>query len=70
MAARNRPVMLHGMDRPTPYLRVPLNFQAPCLEQSRWHVFVILILSHPVFELYRRFILRWGQAQLFDNIFE
>jgi hypothetical protein len=46
------------------------NFHIPCLQEARWHVFLVLILLHLGFELNRTFILRGGQSQLPDDVFE
>jgi hypothetical protein len=39
------------MEEPAHHLRVPLNFEAPCVQQIQWYVFLILVLSHPLLEL-------------------
>lgn len=51
-------------------LRVSFNFHIPCLQEARWHVFLVLILLHPGLELNRAFILCRRQSQLPDDLFE
>jgi hypothetical protein len=55
---------------PKQHSRVRLNFQAPCFEEVRWHIFQILVLLRPLLEVNRAFIFRRGQAQLLHDLFE